>query len=164
MFCNAFYCCLRSYSKDGYWPWSVCFQSNKEHHVSGWSTARQTACGRWVRKTDSYRVTQFVEKSFALIHTIIVTSEPHAVGAGDCSTLGVLQTRYIELWYVTNEIYRPMLFRSGTNIWQQRWQEICYTISYYSSCLLRAVQIWQELMVFHFKDKPLILFVFTSIY
>ena len=153
----------------------VCFQNSKQHHVSGWSTARQTACGRWVRKTDSYRVTQFVEKSFALIHSIIVTAWPQAVGVGDCSTLGVLQTRYIEPWCVTNEIYRTLVcyirdistdvFRSVTNICQYRWQEIRSTISSYSSCLLSAVQISQEIMAFRFKEKQLILlFVYTSLY
>ena len=74
----------------------VCFQSSKQHHVSGWSTARQTACGRWVRKTDSYRVTQFVQKYFALIHCIIVTAGPQALDVRDSSTLDVLQTRYNE--------------------------------------------------------------------
>jgi len=131
----------------------VCFQSSKQHHVSGWSTARQTACGRWVRKPDSYRVTQFVDKSVALMHCVIVTAGPQVLDVGDCSTLGLLQTRYIEPWCVTNEIYRTILFRSVANIWQYRWQAICSTISCNSSCLLLAVQILQEMMAFHFKEK-----------
>ena len=126
----------------------VCFQSSKQHHVSGWSTARQTACGRWVRKTDSYRVTQFAQKSFSLMHCITVTAGPQALHVADCSTLGVLQTRYIELWCVTNKIYRTTLFRSVTNIWQHWWQASCSTISGYSSCLLLAAQIWQETVAY----------------
>jgi hypothetical protein len=139
------------------------FQSSKQHHVSGWSTDRQTACGRWVRKPDGYRVTQFVENSFTIMHCITVTTGPQAVLVTDCSTLGVLQTRYIEPLCVTNEIYRPMLFRSVTNIWQYLWQEIGCTISCYSSCLLLCVELWQEIMAFHFKEKPLI-FLFGYIF
>ena len=63
-----------------------------------------------MRKTDSYRVTQFVEKSFVLMHSTIVTAGPQAVGVKNYSTVCVLQTRYIERWCVTNEIYRQMLF------------------------------------------------------
>jgi hypothetical protein len=143
----------------------VCFQSSKQHNVSGWSDARQTACGRWVRKTDSYKVTQFVEKSFVIMHNISVTAGPETVGVVGCSTVCVLQTRYIELWCVSNEIYRPMLFCSVTNIWQYQWKEICSTISCYSSCLLFAVQKWCEIMTFHFKEKSLIfVFVYTSVH
>jgi hypothetical protein len=152
--------------------------------VAGAPSVRLLVAGKWEKPiVNSYWVCREILCPYAQHHC---HSRPTGCGCSrhlvcykrDISNLGMLQTIYIEPWYVTNEIYRTLVCNkrgiSNLGVLQTRYMDRCFSqcrqhltasvagnlfyhfllFKLFVSCC--TVQIWQGIMAFHFKRKPLI--------